>query len=259
MFKNKIILKLFLIFVLLFALIISLFLFLSKVVFTNEEYAYLIATCSYDFAIFIIVVFTLSIWKMNFFSFFKPISLKEFFFSAFIALLLVFLYPLFKVPNFLNNLIESKILTLEVSSYSPVITQKHYPQFYGLFRTVVLAPFFEELFFRGVVLNKVKEKYSAIVAILFSSILFAIYHMDFEQAIIAFFAGLIYGYIYIKKDNLSIVVLIHLLNNLAFFFLKDKLIDANGWNILYYCIYPIGLLLLYIAIQKLTKLSFFKA
>ena len=133
-----------------------------------------------------------------------------------------------------------------------MITQKHYPQSYGIIRTLVFAPFFEELFFRGIVLNKVKEKYSAMGAILFSSALFAIYHMDFEQSILIFFAGLIYGYIYIKKGNLSIVILIHFLNNLAFFFLKDKLIDAEGFNILYYFIYPIGLFLLYIVIQKLT-------
>jgi len=183
---------------------------------------------------------------------------KEFYVSVFLALLLVFLYPLFKIPSFLNNLIETKILTLEISSYSPAITQKHYPQSYSIIRALVFAPFLEELLFRGIVLNKVKEKYSAIVAVLFSSTLFAVYHMDFEQAILAFFAGLIFGYIYIKKGNLSIVILIHFLNNLAFFFLKDKLIDAEGFNILYYFIYPISLFLLYIVIQKLTKLTYYK-
>lgn len=82
-----------------------------------------------------------------------------------------------------------------------------------LFITVVLVgPFVEELFFRGTILTSFK-KYGENFAIVFSSLCFALMHMNLAQGIPTFFMGCILGYMYTKSGSLWLSILIHALNN----------------------------------------------
>lgn len=92
--------------------------------------------------------------------------------------------------------------------------------------TIILIPIAEELFFRGVIQNKLQEKLNPILSIILSSILFGLMHLKFENlllnepmnfqlAYITFFGGLILGTLFHKSKSLIPPILAHLFWNLT--------------------------------------------
>ena len=81
-------------------------------------------------------------------------------------------------------------------------------------KILLLAPFFEELVFRGVLLNGFLNRYSPAKSILITSLLFSILHLNSMQLIIAFLLGLFTGWYFYKTRNLLSCILIHTLSNL---------------------------------------------
>ena len=77
----------------------------------------------------------------------------------------------------------------------------------------VLVPFMEEFAFRGVVLSALR-KYGIGFSIVASALIFGMAHMDFSTVVFAFVAGLVFGFLYAKTNNLWLPVMIHSLNNL---------------------------------------------
>ena len=71
---------------------------------------------------------------------------------------------------------------------------------------------FEELLFRKWILNSSK-KYGTAFAVVFSALLFGLYHMNVSQGIFAFLLGLVFGVIAIKTGTIQYTVLLHFLNN----------------------------------------------
>ena len=113
---------------------------------------------------------------------------------------------------------------------------------YGLFfflLVVVAAPVLEELIFRGIMLDGLLKKYSPIKAILISSILFGLVHLNPWQFITALSFGIFSGWIYYKTKNVSFSIIIHAANNLGAFLLnyfsdsnnstfKEPLVESYG-------------------------------
>lgn len=86
---------------------------------------------------------------------------------------------------------------------------------YNLFTfisVVILAPIFEELIFRGTILQ-VLSKYNKVFAILVTSLLFGLLHLNMTQAVPAFFMSLILCYMCLKTDSLLVTILAHAGNN----------------------------------------------
>ena len=79
--------------------------------------------------------------------------------------------------------------------------------------TALLVPFMEEFAFRGVVLSALR-KYGIGFSIVASALIFGMAHMDFSTVVFAFVAGLVFGFLYAKTNNLWLPVIIHSLNNL---------------------------------------------
>lgn len=81
--------------------------------------------------------------------------------------------------------------------------------------TVVLAPFLEELFFRGVILKGLlnNKKINPWVAILISAALFGIVHFNPWQLVGAFFLGFLLGWVYYKTGTLFNTIFLHFVNN----------------------------------------------
>lgn len=77
---------------------------------------------------------------------------------------------------------------------------------------VVLAPIFEELIFRGIILQTL-SKYNKMFAIVVTSLLFGLLHLNITQAIPAFFMSLILCYMCLKTDSLLVTILAHAGNN----------------------------------------------
>ena len=75
--------------------------------------------------------------------------------------------------------------------------------------SVLLAPLFEETIFRGVLLHGLKEEYSALKAVLLSSLAFMLMHMSPLQVVFQFGLGVASAYIAIKSGRLLPSVLLH--------------------------------------------------
>jgi len=83
------------------------------------------------------------------------------------------------------------------------------------FYVLILAPVFEEFLFRGVLLRGILFKgFSPAYAVVISSALFALVHLNMLQGVHAFLLGTLLGGIYLKTGNFTIVVLGHMASNL---------------------------------------------
>lgn len=93
---------------------------------------------------------------------------------------------------------------------------------------VVVGPTVEEIFFRGIILVFLLKKYSPAKAILFSALLFAAGHIEFEKIASLFLWGLIFGLIFYKTRSLLISIIAHSLTNFALMFINiDQTSFAN--------------------------------
>lgn len=79
----------------------------------------------------------------------------------------------------------------------------------SLLQACVLAPIIEEILMRGVVLGGLKDTYGVGVALLISSILFAILHFNMVQSLSAFVCGIVLGLLYIKTDSIFCCITAH--------------------------------------------------
>jgi uncharacterized protein len=77
---------------------------------------------------------------------------------------------------------------------------------------ILLAPAIEELFFRGIILQKWSAKWGVKAGILTSSLLFALYHFRFD-VIPLFVAGILYSILYFKTRTLLSSIFCHLFYN----------------------------------------------
>lgn len=82
--------------------------------------------------------------------------------------------------------------------------------------SVILTPVFEEIFFRGFLLERALRKYTPVTSILFISLLFGLSHFSFAgiaNVILSFTSGLLYGYIYYRTRSVVLCILLHALYN----------------------------------------------
>ena len=90
----------------------------------------------------------------------------------------------------------------------------------------VIGPICEEIIFRGVILERLLKKYNPNKAILFSSMIFSIIHLQPLQVISTFFIGLILGWIYLKTQSLWVCIGIHIINNFVAVMTMDDSMDT---------------------------------
>ena len=77
---------------------------------------------------------------------------------------------------------------------------------------VVIAPLFEEFWFRGIVMESLRP-YGNGFAIFVSALLFGLMHTNLLQLPFAFLLGLMMGWLVIRTGNIWVSVTIHFLNN----------------------------------------------
>ena len=93
----------------------------------------------------------------------------------------------------------------------------------------LIAPFVEEMLFRGVFLRSFLMNYSASNAIVLSSLLFALYHMNIYQLPVAFLFGCFSAWLYVKTRSLWPSVMAHTTYNcLATLFSYTQEIPADA-------------------------------
>ena len=77
----------------------------------------------------------------------------------------------------------------------------------------ILAPIYEEMLFRGILLRRFTLRWSPQKSIIISSIIFGIIHLNPINAVFAFALGCVLGYAYLKTKNIVIPILLHSFNN----------------------------------------------
>lgn len=81
------------------------------------------------------------------------------------------------------------------------------------FTAAILAPFFEELIFRGFLLPSLTRYVPVWLAIVASSLLFAIAHLNLSEVLPLFVLGCVLGTVYTRSRNLAASMLLHSLWN----------------------------------------------
>lgn len=89
----------------------------------------------------------------------------------------------------------------------------------------IVAPIYEEVIYRGIMLKGLSKKYNDKVAIVVSALLFAIMHMNFQQGINAFLLGIVMGYLYTKTKSLYVSIFAHFINNGVGIIISSVLIE----------------------------------
>ena len=104
----------------------------------------------------------------------------------------------------------------------------------------VAAPIFEELIFRGLILERLRH-YGDIFAIIVSAFLFAIIHASFQAIPFAFVSGIIFGFLAIRTGSLLCPLIIHFTNNIlsaVSLFLEEAGFE-NQFNFIILCFYAL--------------------
>ena len=129
-----------------------------------------------------------------------------------------FLFNFFK---YFNDVLTGK---KNITIYDILILEKSLkPRFepFMLIGSVIFGPIFEEILYRGLMYNKLKEISNAFIGVLISSILFAFLHIPkYGFGINMFFlflAGILLSYCYEKSNNIYVPIFVHSINNFFIF------------------------------------------
>lgn len=185
-------------------------------------------------------------------------------------------HPNFKINDYLLiPLVIAAVIALQMGVTIPLISFIPIPEFiakimenlskdmqniWGLTAIIILAPILEEYLFRGVMLDGLLKRISPIKAILISSALFGLVHLNPWQFISAMMIGIFAGWIYYKTRSLSLAIIIHFANNgwaMLWAHLNNKTGVENEMPQLHYVVLTIimAIVFIYILNRRLTPSS----
>jgi len=126
-----------------------------------------------------------------------------------VAIGIATLFLLSGVLNYFQLFVEKLGFTSGSLSYSINSPAKY---IISLISLALLPAVCEELLFRGVIVNALKHK-GHVFAIIFSSIMFSIFHFSLSQLIYPLCFGLILSIVYLRTKNILVPMLLHFINN----------------------------------------------
>ena len=107
----------------------------------------------------------------------------------------------------------------------------------GVLVIAVFGPILEEMLFRGGVTEELLKKFPAGKALLYSALIFGVFHLNPAQIVPASLVGLLLGWLYYKTRSLIPCIIVHILNNGLSVALSrmfpdaDSLSDILGWQL----------------------------
>lgn len=115
----------------------------------------------------------------------------------------------------LNNLIIIGNLSSVDASYEQTMNAMYSaPLFLQILCLAVLVPISEEYVFRGLFFKRLESNTTFVYAMLYSSLVFGILHMNLVQMIYGFILGMMLAYVYEKYGSLKAPVAAHMAMNL---------------------------------------------
>lgn len=153
----------------------------------------------------------------------NKLTIKKFIVYIAISLTLMWIGNLIglTITEILGNLIQSEIANpiVETIDSSSIYT--------NLLLMVIMAPIFEEIIFRKLLIDRT-IKYGKGVSILLSALIFGLFHGNLNQFFYAFLIGGFFAYVYIKTGKIIYTILLHLTIN--FFGSIISVIVGNSLN-----------------------------
>lgn len=153
----------------------------------------------------------------------NKLTIKKFIVYIAIALTLMWIGNLIglTITEILGNLIQNEIANpiVETIDSSSIYT--------NLLLMVIMAPIFEEIIFRKLLIDRT-IKYGKGVSILLSALIFGLFHGNLNQFFYAFLIGGFFAYVYIKTGKIIYTILLHLTVN--FFGSIISVIVGNSLN-----------------------------
>ena len=205
----------------------------------------IIVDLSFLFGIFLAI----RVWKKDVVGNWAIPKLKELLLVCMIALTTFIVYPVANPNNFFNALLDNKIDFVMLK----------WPNFHTkgdmffFLSSILIGPFLEEILYRKIIFSKIKENYSLIVALLFSSFMFSLGHLDFDNFFQLFLLGILYGYVYYKTNSVVCGILFHSLWNLFIHFTTNYSVSLSEFYYLYTIIYLLCFFGLVIGLKRLSK------
>ena len=116
------------------------------------------------------------------------------------------------LPDFINGAFEERTV-------SPIIL---------ILSSTVVAPIYEEIIFRGVLLKGLSKKINPTIALVVSALFFALVHLNVPQGINAFLLGLVIGFIYLTTESIYLSIFAHFINNVLAISVSSKFALIGG-------------------------------
>lgn len=133
----------------------------------------------------------------------KNLSIKEYFPLSILGISIATLL----------NMIIFKLIPPTITSSLPIIV--------SVISTGIIGPIYEEILFRYILYNRLKNKYSIKKSILITTIIFSLIHLSPIKIIYAFILGLIINISYERYKSILAPILIHISANTIVIFLYE--------------------------------------
>lgn len=204
------------------------------------EYSYRLETFinNYTVLMMMLLFMLFIVLMMRKYKKYKKVSSK---FNVFIPILFgISISLIFNISIFnLNNLVY--ITDIFTKSSMPILSQA--------ICTGILGPILEELLFRGIVYNKLKEFNSPMRAIILTSLLFGFFHFNLINMIYGFLVSFILIFLYERYNSIVCPIIMHISLNLTSVLMVNLII-------LNYTIFNLYLLIVSIFILIILKKKF---
>lgn len=151
------------------------------------------------------------------------IKISNYLFAVLMALGLFFVALL---PNNYLQLLFAKLgLTVSVTIPSFVSAGDY---ILGVLFICILPPIGEEIVFRKILCDSL-EGVDSWKIILLSGAIFSLTHLNLAQTFYQFFIGMVLAYLYLKTKNITLPILIHMINNSLALFIT-RITGESMWN-----------------------------
>ncbi|MGK0467682.1 lysostaphin resistance A-like protein [Clostridium sp.] len=150
----------------------------------------------------------------------QPLSIMSF---VYVALMIVAFRIIF--DNSLNLLISKMVMPNFINE---VFLEQYVSPIILILSILVVAPIYEEIIFRGILLKGMANKINSNIALVISALFFAVVHFNVPQGINAFLLGLIIGSIYLKSNSIYLGIFTHFVNNFLAITLSSVFVEIEG-------------------------------
>lgn len=123
-----------------------------------------------------------------------------------------------------------------------------------IFTAGIAACMTEELLMRGIIYKRMKRYWGGRWALVFSALVFGIYHMNVVQGVYAFFLGLFFAWLLERYDTLWAPVIAHMSANLFIIMISESgFVETVSGNLVPYCLVTCTSLLIFYYCRRWMK------